>query len=604
MANGFGTLYIGVAGLQSSQNALNTTANNLANVDTKGYVRQQVLFADRNYLTFNTTAAISKQQSGLGVKIGDVVHTRDIFLDRSYRTESGRQAFYAATFEAASEVETYFQEMEGEAFQGALADFWTSFQEFSKAPDDSIYQNLVIQKAQLFTSRASAVYSGLQSFQYNINTQIRDDVKQINDLGKTIHELNKEIQKIEAGDIETAMTLRDARDQALDELSKLVDISYNETVSGAVRVSIEGVEFVDEATCYKMGMQTNKQNGFVTPYWPHLSDVDRGKYTNVFNFNTDISAENKNDVGSLKALVLARGDHIANYTDVEGMDRETFNDTTGMSVMLKAEAELDQMIHGIVTAINDLFCPNTGAADLISKVTNGAATTINVTLEDGTVVALDGDTKILDAENCSVGADGKLPPQELFTRIGTERYTKATYTYQKLDENGNPVVDAGGNPVMVTQDIYIYNEEDPADDTMQYTLQSLSVNEALILQESAIPHLTQNGTPNYALGEALAAVWDEERLILNPNDTKACSFKDYYAAMVGEMATMGDVYGSSATSLAGTAAAVDNQRQQVIGVSSDEELTYMIRYQNAYNASSRFINVVNEMIEHLLTQLG
>ena len=47
-----------------------------------------------------------------------------------------------------------------------------------------------------------------------------------------------------------------------------------------------------------------------------------------------------------------------------------------------------------------------------------------------------------------------------------------------------------------------------------------------------------------------------------------------------------------------------DQRQQVIGVSSDEELTYMIKYQNVYNASSRFINVIDEMIEHLITQLG
>ncbi len=49
MANGFGTLFIGVSGLQSSQNALNITANNLANVDTAGYVRQQVMFGDRNF---------------------------------------------------------------------------------------------------------------------------------------------------------------------------------------------------------------------------------------------------------------------------------------------------------------------------------------------------------------------------------------------------------------------------------------------------------------------------------------------------------------------------------------------------------------------------
>ena len=160
------------SGLQSSQNALNVTSNNLANLDTTGYVRQSVLFADRDYVTFNTTAAISNQQSGLGVTIGDVVHSRDVFLDRLYRTESSRQSFYASTSEALTEVQNYYQELEGQAFQNALTDFWGSFQELYKYPEDSVYQNLVVQKAQLFTSRSSAVYSGLKSYQYNINSQI------------------------------------------------------------------------------------------------------------------------------------------------------------------------------------------------------------------------------------------------------------------------------------------------------------------------------------------------------------------------------------------------------------------------------------------------
>ena len=589
MANGFGTLFIGVSGLQSSQNALNTTANNLANVDTTGYVRQQVLFTDRNYVTFNETTAVSKQQSGLGVYIGDVIHSRDVFLDRSYRTESGRQAFYAATYEATNEVETYFQEMEGQAFQDALEDFWTSFQELYKTPDDSVSQNLVVQKAQLFVSRANAVYSGLQ----------------VNKLGDTIQDLNLQIMKVEAGGIETAMTLRDARDQALDELSSLVDISYNETADGIVKVSIEGTEFIDESRCYHIEKKTDKLTGFITPYWGYLSDVNKGKYVNVFDFGSrDISTENKNDMGELKALVLARGDHIANYTDIEGLDQDTYNDTTGMSVMLRAEAQLDQMIHGIVTALNDVLCPNVTAEDTIKNLTNGAATTLDVTLADGSTVTLNANTKILDADNCATGSDKQLPPQELFSRIGTERYTKATYTYQPVDENGNPKVDANGNPVTETKEIYIYNEEDPNDTTKQYTLQSLSVNEALVIDETLLPHLCQNGDVDYALAAKLAGVWDEERLTLNPNDTKACSFKDYYKDMIGEMATYGNVYNSTATSLTGTVASVDNQRQQVIGVSSDEELTYMIKYQNAYNAASRFINVVNEMIEHLLTQLG
>ena len=74
--------------------------------------------------------------------------------------------------------------------------------------------------------------------------------------------------------------------------------------------------------------------------------------------------------------------------------------------------------------------------------------------------------------------------------------------------------------------------------------------------------------------------------------------------MIGEMATLGSVYDTTATSLSGTVSSVDSQRQQVMGVSSDEELTNMIKFQNAYNANSRFINVIDEMIEVLLTQLG
>lgn len=587
MANGFGSLFIGVSGLQNSQNALNITANNLANVDTKGYVRQQVLYSDRNYVTLSTTPAVGKMQSGLGVKIGDVLHTRDMFLDRLYRVESGRLGFYEATYEASSEVETYFQEMEGQTFQDAIGDFYQAFQELAKAPDDSIYQNLVIQKAQLFTSRAGAVYAGLQSYQYNINTQISDDVKRINELGNMIHELNDRIQNVEAADVETAMTLRDARDLAIDELSGLVEVSCSETVDGIVRISVEGHEFIDEATCHEVGMKRDKASGFITPYWTHLSDPARDEYTYLFSFDRDISMENENDMGSLKALLLARGDKTANYTDILDMRPKDYNDTTGMSVMLRAEAQIDQLFHGMVTEINNLLCPNTDASNYIAGL--GGNTTVTMTDAEGNTYTVKADTQILDMDQCAVGSNGELPPQELFTRLGTERYTKVTYTDPATGEK---------------KDYYLYNEEDPFDTTKQYTLKSVSVNEKLVLDETLFPHLRQNGDVDQQMGEALAAVWKKEILTVSPNDGKRYCFGDYYAAMTGEFATFGKVYGATTLNLQDTVLSVDNQRQQVMGVSSDEELGAMIKYQNAYNASSRFINVVNEMIEHLIMQLG
>ncbi len=591
MANGFGSLYIGATGLKTAQNALNITANNFANVNTTGYVRQQVIHTDYNYTTFNTTAAISDQQSGLGVKIGDVVHARDIFLDKAYRTESGRQAFYASTYEAIEEVYTFYQELEGEEFQDSLEDFWQSFQEFAKAPDDSVNQNLVIQKANLFLSRAAAVYTGLSDYQSNINTQIEDDIDRINELGQTIYELNIAIQTVEAGGVETAMTLRDERDNALDELASYVDISYKENPNGLVRVSVEGVEFVDEARCYQIGKLKDDRTGFVTPYWEHLSQPELENYDLVFSYTTEISSELGTDIGELRALILARGDRAASYQDIVGVSSDEYNRSTvdhiatGMSVMLKAEAQLDQLVHGIVTAINDLFCPNTEASNL-TGLTGGA--TLTATDKNGRTYTITEDTLLLDTDNCSVGIDGEFPPTELFKRIGTDRYTEVE------------VANADGT----TSTYYLYNEEDPNDSGKQYTLGSLSINSVLKEQETLLPHLTQNGGVNYDLGEKLATIWDAELMTLDPDDTNMVSFINYYNNMVGEFGTLGNVYESTSSSLSGTVSSVDNQRAQVIGVSSDEELTKMIKYQNAYNASSRYINVVDEMIEHLLTQLG
>ena len=49
MANGMGSIFVGHSGLKASQDSINIVANNLANVNTPGYVRQQVVFRDARY---------------------------------------------------------------------------------------------------------------------------------------------------------------------------------------------------------------------------------------------------------------------------------------------------------------------------------------------------------------------------------------------------------------------------------------------------------------------------------------------------------------------------------------------------------------------------
>lgn len=139
----FGSLYIGNSGLQTSQNALNTTAHNMTNADTRGYVRQQVQQGTRFYNTISVNPkAVANQQIGLGVNYSKVKQVRDFFLDQTYRKESGRSAFYEVSSAALEEVEYLLDELHGETFQQSLTELWKSVQELSKDPGSSVAQEI------------------------------------------------------------------------------------------------------------------------------------------------------------------------------------------------------------------------------------------------------------------------------------------------------------------------------------------------------------------------------------------------------------------------------------------------------------------------------
>ena len=566
MANGFGSLYVGASGLQNAQNAINTTANNLANVDTKGYVRQQVRYADKNYTILKDSRAnVNMQQSGLGVSIGDVVHARDIFLDKTYRQETGRMSFYSARYETATYVEDLIQELNGQQFKQSVSDLWQAFQEVSTKPADSTNQNLVLQKADLLVSRTQKLYSDLQNYQSNINDQIKDDVDRVNTIGNRIYELNLQIQKVEAGGTETAMTLRDERDNLLDELGNYGRIEVTEDATGFAYVDMEGVRFVDENRCYNMGLKAADGTGFYTPYWPQQSDVEKGQYVPVFRVSGEISSETNTDIGSIKSKLLVRGDTYGRREDMAS--EESYANIEGCTLM-EVEAELDVLFSRIVKSMNDIYCPNT-------ETTSAFTSTDGVTYPAG--------TKILDEENCARGVDGELPPRELFTRIGIDRYTKVTGTDGKT--------------------YYVYNEENPDVTSTRYAIGTVTVNSDLKRQITLMPAYKKNGTVDYEMGAKLAAAWEVKDMKLNPYDQKPCTFEEYYDKMVDQLGIEGNTYKSVTETLSGAVSSVDSKRQQVSGVSSDEELSNMIKFQSAYNAASRFMNVISEMTETIVTGL-
>jgi flagellar hook-associated protein 1 FlgK len=592
------SLWTAVSGLTVSQNALNTTAHNLANVDTKGSVRQQVLITDFRYNNVGQSK-YNTMQIGLGAATQVVRQIRDVFYDREYRTENGRLGFYEAQKKTVLEVEDLMGELEGSAFQQCTNDLWTSIQELVKQPENKDVRTTMAKNAESFIQRAETISQQLKEYQKNLNTEIEDKVNRVNELGGYISSLNQDIRKYESNGVERANDLRDKRNLYLDELSSLIDITYQEQTDGTVNVLAENIQFISSETFNKMGTaKISADSDMIKPIWSTLG-ID------VINMDNQPSYEMNTNIGSLKGLLWARGDNSANYTNIPPKPNlsdfpsqaaydaamvtyqtevDDYNLRVDSSVIRTVQAQFDTFIHGIVKAINDVFCPN----ESITYSDSGTPVTCNVLSKDA-----------------PVGMDaGKTKGTELFSRKNMDRYevlylkntgTTASPVYEKC-----AATDAGA------EKFYKYNEEIKTDAYSLYTLGEIEINSKVLADYALLPLSSNTGSGDYSYDkvvEKLSDIWNDDFTTLSPNALKKNTFNEYYVALWGSLGTKGETLNADAESQETMLNNISTARQNVIGISSDEELANLIKYQHAYNASSRYFNVIDQMLEHLITRL-
>ena len=495
--------------------------------------------------------SIALKQIGTGVNYNNCKQVRSEFLDISYRQESGRYAFYDVSTKALEEIEDQLQEMNGSEFADALNNLWTAVQELDKDPCSAVNQSALVTRANEFLMRAQSVYEGLVSYQENLDSTVYTMVADINSIGDRIRQINEDIVNIESGNQEKANDLRDERNLLLDKLAKYGKIDFDEDTFGNVTVLFEGSTFVTTDHVNHIGIDTTLVSpvGYATPYWEYAAEshynsdgekvidsIDGGM---IFNLSQTISTSTNTDIGKLKAVLLARGDHNATYHDIT--ESETYySKNISQSVIMNVQAEFDQMIHSVMTKINEIM---EAAESNPAYLDNTVGLPSDFTLF---VVANEGDTN--------------------------------TYAYDSTKPAGSVLT---GSTIMNSQ-----------------------VNPKLIQDPTLFTFRTIDGNEDNVTTSALKKAFTSEDYVLNPNVSAKNSFITYYNSLVSQVANSGDVYKSICEAQEQTVSAVESSREQIVGVSSDEELEFMIMFQNAYNASSRYINVVSEMLEHLVTTLG
>ncbi len=533
-----------VSGLRANQAALTTTAHNLSNVNTPGYVRQQVLMIDSSYQRIGENAT-SLLQIGLGTDIQEIRQVRDYFLDLAYRCENGRYGFYKSQSEAIDEIENILGETEGEAFSKILNDVWQSMNELSKHPEGLETRGSFIQNASMFMEKANLISKQLNEYQSNLNNEISSKVKRVNEIGEQIYKMNKAVVTKEAGG-GNANDYRDVRNLLVDELSYLVDINTKEDFQGNILISVENVPFVTVGEHWSLGVvQAEDFSQLVDPYWPHLSEVGPPAITHkLFNADNPVGPQYDNNKGELKGLIISRGTRTANYTDMA--NQTIYEEEIKPSTIMTIQAQFDNLIHGIVTTINNVLSPVVGGPP--------------GTMDPNAPYGLNGEQGI-----------------ELFTRKYMDRY------------------DGVGD----------FNEEDASNAFSLYSAGNIEINPDILVDYNKLTISAELGVNgDSSVVEEILTKWQVPFSLLEPGTSGTYNFSDYYNAFIANLGNRGSSINNQVANQEVLTNQIDNQRKQLMGVSTDEELGNMIKYQHAYNASARVVTVVDQMIARIIDQTG
>lgn len=221
------------------QTVLNVTGHNVANVNTPGYSRRSA--------TLVTTPGEPESFGilGSGVRVDEIRRHRDVLLDAQWRHESALSGRYAARADLLGRAAELFSEPSENGIARKLDDFWNGWLEFSNQPEDLSLRVLVSGSASGLAEAIRTQDARIGELVSEEQNSIELQVSEVNQRLSEIAQLNEQIVRSEAGRLGENGDLRDQRDLALDELSRLVGAGHITRQDGTVVVRIGSRTVVD-----------------------------------------------------------------------------------------------------------------------------------------------------------------------------------------------------------------------------------------------------------------------------------------------------------------------------------------------------------------------
>lgn len=607
MPSQFFGLTIASSGLSAYQAALNTTANNISNEQTKGYSRQAANLSASDALRVNAKYG----SMGSGVTVNSIKQIRSEYYDTKYWQNQASLGLYETKLGYLEQIENYFIDDDTEkGFSTILNKMFNSLDTLKNNAGDVNVRQQFISDAQSFTTYFNSVATGLGEIQDSVNEEIKSTVENINAIGKKISLLNKQINVIEVQG-GYANELRDQRALLIDELSSIVPTEVSEvpvtnskhpdmqTGANYYTVKINGQKFVDtyeysELTCVarKNTINQSDREGMYEIVW-----ADTG---NSFKAGSDSSS------GSLKALFDIR----------DGNNSENFRGAiTGVT------AGTIRISNPSITNVNAMTMPAEGVLTIDGKNYNYTDFTFT-TDADGNVkeytftlenqlssdqqAKLDGKQASIGESIDAMGVPYYLAQMNEFLRNFAGSFNDIMNSADAKDLNGNSTDyfsfftgthTKTGEEYVLSNAAGVYSAK-ASNSYYQLTCGNACVSNIAVKDPTTIATTTTNAADAYDLVEKMLKLKSDTELYRGggADDFLECMYSD-----ISVDSQKSKIFQKNYSNISN---AIDKQRMSVSGVDKDEEAIDLVKFQNAYNLSSKMVSVLAEIYDKLINETG
>lgn len=568
MRSSFAGLNTMLSGIQTYSLGLDTVGHNITNAKTNGYSRQSVdvgaVRASKVYTSFGASY-VGNGAGGMAIN-----RARDAYADKQYWRESSSKGYYETQLKNYNKIEEIFNDSGDNGLQNAMTEFYQSWVDLSANASITANRTAVIEKGRSLAERI-ALFT--QQTQQQINMEYEDlklNVDRVNAITDGIVALNKSILTLEANGA-NANDIRDQRDLLVDELSAYMNINVYEDGQGMYSIVSNGTSIVNgiSGLHLQLGNRVDNEEYGITDYTLQIQETGTlfNGLEGILKGNLDNVVENKGHIDTLAniACFLLTTMNDQHRTGV-GIDK---GETTGLNFY----GEQKYVYTWEKAAGSDKF---------FLKITEGTTET-NVR---------------------GVKAIAQLHVSGELTKPGGEQLVAAR-TYARLyNDDGTPLRDKDGN--------YIYLDG-LTDGKELYPGSSITLDGPpphTYVGGETLPALDKdlNGTGDGSNATLISTLFnlakDETGRPVGDRAIGDVSLNTYYNASMTGLGIRTETTGSNLDYEESMLEQINTWRESTSGVNWNEELTYMIAFQQGYTACSRCLTTMDEMLDRLVNSTG